>query len=99
MKEEIPGEIRDEMTSREGGFHSSKAAYYLKSALQYYKDNAGMEQGKFLFLEEFLETAVNPYLYIYAQGLKRGMEVGQKNCVLTTDEYRDLMGFNEEENG
>lgn len=85
------GEKREEMLSKEGGFHSTKAVHYLQEALLYYRDNAGMEQGTFLFLDETLKAAIGPYIFIYAQGMKRGIEIGRKDCFLTTEEYWELM--------
>lgn len=90
------GEKREEMLSKEGGFHSTKAVHYLLDALHYYRDNAGLEQGTFLFLEETLNAAIGPYLFIYSQGMKRGLEVGREDCFLTVEEYQGLMGEEEE---
>lgn len=97
MQENEESEKREEMLSKEGGFHSTKAVQYLLEAVEYYHNNAGLERGTFLFLKETIEAAIGPYLYIYSQGMKRGLEIGRKECFLTIEEYRGLMGFGEEE--
>ena len=97
MKEEIDGPERDTMLSQTGGFKTTKAVHILRDALRYYKDNAGLEQSTFLFLDEFLEKAMVPYLFIYMQGMKRGKEITEAETFLTREEYQGLMGTYEEE--
>lgn len=97
MEKKIDGPRRDDMLSTEGGFKATKAIHILRDALRYYKNNAGLEQGTFLFLDEFLEKAMIPYLFIYAQGMKRGKEITEAETFLTIEEYRGLMGMDREE--
>ena len=89
---EPPPETRDEMLSREGGFHDIKAVHFLQDTLRYYRDNAGLEQGKFLLLEETINAAIAPYMWVYLKGVKHGRDLALKETFLTFEEYEELMG-------
>ena len=99
MKEEVEGSKREDMLSTDRGYKVTKTVHIMRDALRYYKEHVGMEQGTFLFIDEFIERAMVPFLFIYMQGVKRGKEITETSIFLTHEEYRGLMGEENIEDG
>ena len=95
MKPEEQDENAERMYEKTpGGYKETKALHTLLAAIEFHFKQGGMERGEYIFLKEFIQTAIIPIHYIWVQGLRRGHELSEMECFMTNEEYNGLMGDN-----